>query len=130
MNLMWVSVVAGVIGFGVVAYFARYVLAQDEGSKAVRETSAAIREGAMAFISREYRTLSIVVVIITIILAVVPGLGWKVAAAFVFGAACSMAAGYAGMNMATRANGRTCAAANTASTRDCASRSAVARSWV
>lgn len=111
MNLMWVSVVAGVIGFGVVAYFARYVLAQDEGSKAVRETSAAIREGAMAFISREYRTLAIVVVIITIILAVLPGLGLKVAAAFVFGAACSMAAGYAGMNMATRANGRTCAAA-------------------
>ncbi len=111
MNLMWVSVIAGVIGFGVVAYFARYVLAQDEGSKAVRETSAAIREGAMAFISREYRTLAIVVVVVTIILAVLPGLGFKVSAAFVFGAVCSMAAGYAGMNMATRANSRTCAAA-------------------
>jgi len=111
MNLMWVSVIAGIIGFGVVAYFARYVLAQDEGSKAVRETSAAIREGAMAFISREYRTLAIVVVVVTIILAILPGLGAKVSAAFVFGAVCSMAAGYAGMNMATRSNSRTCAAA-------------------
>jgi len=111
MNLMWVSVIAGVIGFGVVAYFARYVLAQDEGSKAVRETSAAIREGAMAFISPQYRTLAIGGVVVTIILAVLPGLGFKVSAAFVFGAVCSMAAGYAGMNMATRANSRTCAAA-------------------
>jgi len=111
MNLMWVSVIAGVVGFAAVAYFTRYVLAQSEGSKAVRETSAAIREGAMAFLNREYRTLALVVAIITVILVVVPGLGWKVAVAFVFGAVCSMGAGYAGMNMATRANGRTCAAA-------------------
>ncbi|TFH33800.1 MAG: sodium-translocating pyrophosphatase, partial [Dehalococcoidia bacterium] len=108
---MWVSVIAGIVGFAAVAYFARYVLAQDEGSKAVRETSAAIREGAMAFLNREYRTLALVVAIITVILVIVPGLGWKVAVAFVFGAVCSMGAGYAGMNMATRANGRTCAAA-------------------
>ena len=111
MNLMWMSVIAGVVGFAAVAYFARYVLAQNEGSQAVRETSAAIREGAMAFLNREYRTLALVVGIITVILAVVPDLGWKVAVAFVFGAVCSMGAGYAGMNMATRANGRTCAAA-------------------
>jgi len=50
-------------------------------------------------------------VIVAIILAIVPSLGWRVAAAFVFGAVSSMAAGYAGMNMAIRANGRTCAAA-------------------
>jgi len=127
MNLMWVSVIAGVIGFAAVAYFARYVLAQDQGPESVRETSAAIKEGAMAFLNREYRTLAIVVAIITVILAVVPALGWKVAAAFVFGAACSMAAGYAGMNMAIRANGRTCAAARAAWTRDCASHSVVVR---
>ncbi len=111
MNLMWWCVITGVIGFGVVAYFARYVLAQDEGSKAVRETSAAIREGAMAFLNRQYRTLAIVVVVVAIILVVLPGLGLKVGAAFVFGAVCSMAAGYGGMNMAIRSNGRTCAAA-------------------
>jgi len=111
MNLMWLSVAAGVLGAVIVVYFVRYVLAQDEGSQAVKDTSAAIREGAMAFLAREYRTLTIVVVVLAIILLVVPSLGWKVSAAFVFGAICSMGAGYAGMNMATRANGRTCAAA-------------------
>ncbi|MBN1856063.1 MAG: sodium-translocating pyrophosphatase [Dehalococcoidia bacterium] len=111
MNLMWLSVAAGVLGVAVVVYFVRYVLAQDEGSKEVKDTSAAIREGAMAFLSREYRTLAIVVVVLAIVLAVVPSLGMKVSAAFVFGAVCSMGAGYAGMNMATRSNGRTCAAA-------------------
>ena len=111
MNLMWISVIVGAIGVLVVAYFSRFVLAQDEGSQAIRETSAAIREGAQAFLRREYKTLAIVVVIVAIILAIVPSLGWRVAAAFVFGAVSSMAAGYLGMNMATRANGRTCAAA-------------------
>ncbi|MCK5212898.1 MAG: sodium/proton-translocating pyrophosphatase, partial [Dehalococcoidia bacterium] len=111
MNLMWLSVAAGVLGVAVVAYFVRYVLAQDEGSQEVKDTSAAIREGAMAFLSREYRTLTIVVVILAVVLAVVPSLGMKVSAAFVFGAVCSMGAGYAGMSMATRSNGRTCAAA-------------------
>ncbi len=111
MNLMWLSVAAGVLGAVIVVYFVRYVLAQDEGSQAIKDTSAAIREGAMAFIRREYRTLAIVVVIVAVVLAVIPSLGAKVSAAFVFGAVCSMGAGYAGMNMATRANGRTCAAA-------------------
>jgi len=111
MDLMWLSVAAGIIGAVVVVFFAKYVLSQDEGSDAIKETSAAIREGAMAFIGREYKTLSIVVVIVAILLLIVPSLGWKVSVAFVFGAICSMGAGYAGMNIATRANGRTCAAA-------------------
>jgi K(+)-stimulated pyrophosphate-energized sodium pump len=111
MDLIWVCIVVGIIGFGVVAFFMRYVLSQGEGSEKIRETSRAIQEGAMAFIGREYRTLAIVVVVITVILAVVPMLGWKVSASFIFGAICSMGAGYAGMNMAIRANSRTCAAA-------------------
>jgi K(+)-stimulated pyrophosphate-energized sodium pump len=111
MDLVWICVIAGLIGAAVVAYFARYVLKQDEGSERIREISGAIKEGGLAFIHREYRTLGIVVAVIAIVLAFVPGLGWKLAVAFVFGALCSMGAGYAGMNMALRANGRTCAAA-------------------
>ncbi|OIP25810.1 MAG: sodium-translocating pyrophosphatase [Dehalococcoidia bacterium CG2_30_46_9] len=49
--------------------------------------------------------------IIAIILALVPGLGWRQSIAFIFGAICSLGAGYAGMNMAVRSNGRTTAAA-------------------
>ena len=111
MDLVWICVIVGLIGAGVVAFFVRYVLGQDEGSEKVRETSLAIREGATAFIGREYRTLAIVVVVIAIILVVVPQLGWRVSLAFLFGAVCSMGAGYAGLSVAVRANGRTCAAA-------------------
>ena len=111
MDLVWICVIVGLVGAGVVAFFVRYVLAQDAGSEKIQEVSRAIREGAMAFIGREYRTLAIAVVIIAIILAVVPALGWRMSVAFLFGAVCSMGAGYAGMSVAVRANGRTCAAA-------------------
>ena len=111
MDLVWICVIAGLVGAGVVAYFVRYVLRQDQGSEKVRKISSAIKEGGLAFIHREYRTLGIVVAIIAIILAVVPDLGWRVSVAFLFGAICSMGAGYAGINIALRANGRTCAAA-------------------
>jgi len=111
MDLVWICIIAGLVAAGVVAFFVRYVLRQDQGSEKLREISAAIKEGGLAFIHREYRTLGIVVVIIAIILAVIPSLGWRLSVAFVFGALCSMGAGYAGMNMALRTNGRTCAAA-------------------
>jgi len=111
MDLVWICIIAGLVAAGVVAFFVRYVLRQDQGSDRIKEISAAIKEGGLAFIHREYRTLAIVVVIIAIILAVIPSLGWRLSVAFVFGALCSMGAGYAGMNMALRSNGRTCAAA-------------------
>jgi K(+)-stimulated pyrophosphate-energized sodium pump len=111
MDLVWICIIAGLVAAGVVAFFVRYVLKQDQGSEKLKEISAAIKEGGLAFIHREYRTLGIVVVIIAIALAVIPGLGWRLSVAFVFGAICSMGAGYAGMNMALRSNGRTCAAA-------------------
>lgn len=115
MDLVWICVIAGILGGVVVAYFVWYVLRQDQGSEKIREVSEAIKEGGLAFIHREYRALLIVVVLIALILGflgfVTPALGWKAAIAFAFGAICSMGAGYAGMNMALRSNGRTCAAA-------------------
>jgi len=111
MDLVWICIIAGLVAAGIVAFFVRYVLRQDPGSEKIKEISAAIKEGGLAFIHREYRTLGIVVVVIAIILAVIPSLGWRLSVAFVFGAICSMGAGYAGMNMALRSNGRTCAAA-------------------
>ena len=111
MDLIWICVICGILGGCVVGYFARYVLKQDEGSGLVKQASDAIKEGALAFLSREYRTLLIFVAVVTIILAFVPALGWRVAVAFIFGALCSLGAGYAGMNMAIRTNGRTTVAA-------------------
>jgi len=111
MDLVWICIIAGLVAAGVAVFFVRYVLRQDQGSDRIKEISAAIKEGGLAFIHREYLTLGIVVVVVAIILALVPALGWRMAVAFIFGAICSMGAGYAGMNMALRANGRTCAAA-------------------
>jgi len=111
MDLVWICIIAGLLAAGVVAFFVRYVLKQDQGSEKLKEISAAIKEGGLAFIHREYRTLAIVAVVIAIVLAVIPSLGWRLSVAFVFGAICSMGAGYAGMNIALRSNGRTCAAA-------------------
>ncbi len=115
MDLVWICVIAGILGGIVVLYFARYVVSQDQGSEKIVEASEAIKEGGLAFIHREYRTLAFVVLVIAIVLGLLgfytPALGWKAAVAFGFGALCSMGAGYAGMNMALRSNGRTCAAA-------------------
>ncbi len=111
MDLVWIGVIAGLVGAAVVAYFVRYVLRQYPGSERIREISDAIKEGGLAFIHREYRTLGVVIAVIAMILAIVPDLGWRISVAFVFGALSSMGAGYAGMNIALRANGRTCAAA-------------------
>ncbi|MFH1381930.1 MAG: sodium-translocating pyrophosphatase [Chloroflexota bacterium] len=111
MDLMWISVVAAILGGLVVVYFIRYILKQDEGTEQIKEISGAIKEGAFAFIHREYRTLAVVVIVVAIILGLLglvsPDLGWKAALAFIFGAICSMAAGYIGMNIAVRSNGRT-----------------------
>jgi K(+)-stimulated pyrophosphate-energized sodium pump len=111
MDLVWISVICGILGFATVVYFVRYVLRQPPGTERIREITSAIQEGALAFIHREYRTEIIVIVIIAIILALIPALGWKTTVAFIFGALCSMGAGYAGMNMAVRSNGRTTTAA-------------------
>lgn len=106
-----IAVIASVLGLGVAGFMASYVLRQEQGSERIREISAAIKEGALAFLGREYRILAIFVVVVSVILGVVPNLGWWVALSFVFGAICSGLAGYIGMNMAIRANGRTAAAA-------------------
>ena len=111
MNSILIAILSGVLGIVVAAFLAYYVLKQPQGSKKVIEISSAIKEGALAFLGREYRILAIFVVIVAIILGVVPDLGWFVALAFVFGAVCSGLAGFIGMSIAIRSNSRTAAAA-------------------
>jgi K(+)-stimulated pyrophosphate-energized sodium pump len=105
------ALIASVLGLGLAGFMAIYVLRQSQGSEKIREISAAIKEGALAFLGREYRILAIFVVVVAIVLGVIPNLGWWVALAFVFGAICSGLAGFIGMSIAIRANSRTAAAA-------------------
>ena len=107
---IWVSLIVGIAGFLFVGYLVSSVLRYPEGIERVREISGAIKEGALASLHREYRVLILFVVIVAIVLAVIPYLGWKVSIAFIFGALCSMGAGYLGMNIAIRSNSRTATA--------------------
>ncbi|MEL7562025.1 sodium-translocating pyrophosphatase [Dehalogenimonas sp. 4OHTPN] len=111
MDPVLIALGCGVLGLVIAYFLARFVLSQDEGNARVREIAAAIKEGALAFLGREYRVLAVFVAIVTLVLVFVPALGWKVALAFVFGAICSGLAGYVGMTIAVRANSRTAAAA-------------------
>jgi K(+)-stimulated pyrophosphate-energized sodium pump len=83
----------------------REVLAADAGTARMQEISAAVQEGARAYLNRQYTTIGIVGVIVLIVLGVT--LGIHVAIGFVIGAVLSAAAGYVGMNVSVRANVRT-----------------------
>jgi K(+)-stimulated pyrophosphate-energized sodium pump len=111
------AVLAGVLALAFAGYSAWYVLGKDEGNERMKEISADIRSSALTFLHREYSILAIVVVVIAAVLLILgindrfdPMSPWA-ALTFVFGAACSMTAGYIGMNIAIRSNARTAAAA-------------------
>jgi len=111
MDPMVIAVVAGILGLIFALFLVLSVLKNDEGSEKMREISAAIQEGATAFLGREYRILILFVAVVAVILGLIPSLGWLVSLSFVFGAVCSALAGYIGMNVAVRSNARTAAAA-------------------
>jgi len=109
MNLILVGVVTGVIGILFVIYLAISVLKHTPGSEAMVSISDAIHEGAMAFLKREYKAISIFIVVLFAILSF--GINIPTAIAYLIGALCSLSAGFLGMKIATRANTRTAEAA-------------------
>ena len=112
--ILYVALAAGFAALVLAAYYRRSVLAAPRGNQRMVEISDAIREGAMAFLRREYTWILIFVAAMTALIAVLLDWGWPWgAAAYVFGAALSAGAGYAGMRIATAANSRTTEAART-----------------
>ncbi len=126
-NVLPIVLGISVLSLVVAALLAKHVLAQDAGKPEMRAISDAIREGAEAFLSRQYKTigwLSIVAAAaifgfyfvnreVKNIAEMGQGTAWKVTISFLTGALCSAIAGYIGMFVSIRANIRTAAAAMT-----------------
>jgi K(+)-stimulated pyrophosphate-energized sodium pump len=107
--VMWAPIL-GVLGLMVAGGLYLYILRQPVGTKLMQEIATAIHEGAMVFLKREYQIL---VVFVLVVFALLAGfINGPTAMAFLAGAACSMLAGYFGMEAATRANVRTAQAAS------------------
>ena len=117
MESIIIAIAAGALALLFAALTAVRVLRQDQGNQQMRDIGDAIREGAVAFLRREYLALVPFVVIVTGVLWVL--IDWhtldesvpKTAISYLAGTICSASAGFIGMQVAVRANVRTAAAA-------------------
>ena len=105
----WIIPVLALAALLFAAYKARYVMKAPVGNERMREISAAIAEGADAFLKSEYKILVIFIVALFVLIGVF--IDWLTAVCFVIGALFSILAGFCGMKVATRANVRTANAA-------------------
>ncbi len=117
---LWIALGVGVLGLLAALMFARSVLASDAGTPEMRAISDAIREGAEAFMKRQYGTIAVLAIVIAVLLYVGYHLYARTAPyaamtviSFLIGAICSGFAGYTGMYVSIRANIRTASAART-----------------
>ena len=108
-EILWAIVACGVLALIYAAYTIRSVMSANAGSARMQEIAAAIREGAQAYLNRQYRTIAIVGVVIFLLAWLL--LGPLVAIGFLIGSILSGLAGYIGMNVSVRANVRTAQAA-------------------
>ena len=108
--MIYIAPIAAAVALVVAFCLSSWISKADEGNDRMKEISGYIREGAMAFLKREYKSMAIVIVVLFVLI----GLGlksWTTAILYVIGALLSVLAGYFGMNVATKGNVRTAAAA-------------------
>jgi len=100
-----IPAIAGMVALIVAGYLTLKIVREPMGTPKMQEICEAIREGSKAYLRRQYKTIAVIAIILTIILFFV--LGYKTALAFLIGASFSLLAGYVGMDVATRSNART-----------------------
>ena len=109
-RLIYIAPVLGICALLFAFYLTKKVGKQDAGTDRMKEIAAFIHEGARAFLTAEYKILVVFVAVLFVLIGI--GIGnWVTAVCFLVGALFSTAAGYIGMNVATKANVRTAAAA-------------------
>ena len=112
MDALIIAPISGLASIIVALYLYFWVKKQSAGTPKMKEISDAIRQGAIAYLKREYKTLSIFVLIMSVILYVTLGdKGSYIALAYIIGSIASGLAGYFGMDIALKANVRTAYAA-------------------
>jgi len=116
LTLVMVVAVIAVVALIMGVVFRRQVLAADPGTAKMQEIGQAVEEGAHAYLTRQFKTLSVFVVIVFFLLLVLPadtaGIRYGRSGFFVLGAIFSAAVGFFGMSLAVKANVRVAAAAN------------------
>src|SRR3954471_1601732 len=123
-GILWLVPLSGGIAVIAAAMLARDVIGRPKGTPEMQEVAAAIYEGAMAFLNRQYRTIGMLSVVAAVLIGILLGaiapttadytsseLAWRTSVAFLVGAACSAIAGFVGMWISVQANLRTAAAA-------------------
>ena len=109
MTALWLIVACGALAIVYAIWATSSVMGADAGTARMQEIAAAVREGAQAYLRRQYTTIGIVGIVIFVIVGYF--LGWLVAGGFAIGAILSGVAGFIGMNVSVRANVRTAQAA-------------------
>lgn len=112
MDMLYLAPIASFVAILFVVYLVRFrILKHDMGTEKMRQISEAIKEGSMAFLNRQYKTIYFIAAIFAIMLGLVIKDHWKTAIAFIVGSVCSGIAGYVGMMVAARSSARTAKAA-------------------
>src|SRR5438874_5636432 len=108
---LWFAIACAFIAIVYGVLQSRWIISLPAGNVRMQEIAAAVREGASAYLKRQYTTSSVVGVVLFLVIGLIPKLGWATAWGFAIGALFSGLSGIIGMNISVRANVRTAEAA-------------------
>lgn len=111
MNILYISLAVGLISLLYAGFNTYRVMKMDAGTEKMQEIAKAIQDGAMAYMYRQTKTISVFAIVLFVIISLVPVLGPKIGFSFLLGSLFSLMAGYIGMSVSVRTNVRTASAA-------------------
>ncbi|ADI74400.1 V-type H(+)-translocating pyrophosphatase [Methanohalobium evestigatum Z-7303] len=112
-SLIYIAPIAGIVSLVFSAFFIQNIMKKSPGTETMQQIAGAIQEGAMAYLNRQYKTITAVAIVLALLIfALLGDDSGKITIGFIAGALSSAAAGYLGMNVSVRANVRTTNAAS------------------